>query len=573
MGSIPLTHHMQEVDMGKYVIGVDFGTESGRALLVEVETGREVATAVYPYQHGVIDEVLPIPEVEICLDPDWALQDPQDYIRTFRYTIPAVLQQSGVAAEHVVGIGIDFTACTMLPVKADGLPLCVLPEFRENPHAWVKLWKHHAAQPEADKINATARRMGQTWLARYGEKISSEWFFSKTLQILDEAPEVYAAADRLIEAADWVIWQLCGRETRNSCTAGYKAIWSKREGFPGKEYFAALDPRLENVIDEKMSRNIDPLGSRAGKLTQQAADWTGLCVGTAVAVANVDAHVSVPAVTVTEPGRMVMVMGTSICHMVLGEEEHIVPGICGYVEDGIIPGYFGYEAGQSCVGDHFAWFVENCVPAAYAEEAARRRIDLHQLLEEKAARLMPGESGLLALDWWNGNRSILVDVDLTGMLLGATLATRPEEIYRALIEATAFGTRVIVEAFANNQVPVNELVACGGLPEKNKLLMQIYADVTGREIKVGASNQAGALGSAMFGAVAAGREAGGYASIFEASQHMARLKDETFKPDAKNKALYDRLYAEYLRLHDYFGRGENNVMKTLKGIKAEVVRG
>ncbi len=556
--------------MAKYAIGVDFGTESSRAVLVDVSNGREVATAVYLYAHGVIDEKLPIPEKDIRLPPDWALQDPEDYIRTFQVAIPAILKESGVDPADVIGVGIDFTACTMLPVKADGTPLCVLPEYRENPHAWVKLWKHHAAQPEADRINETARQMGQKWLDRYGGKISSEWFFSKVLQILDEAPEIYAAADRLIEAADWVVWQLTGVETRNACTAGYKAIWSKREGFPERAYFKALDPRLENVVDEKMSRQIRPLGERAGGLTEQAARWTGLRPDTAVAIANVDAHVAVPAATVTQPGRMVMIMGTSICHMVLSTEERIVPGICGYVEDGIIPGYFGYEAGQSCVGDHFAWFVENCVPAAYEREADARNMGIHQLLEEKASRLKAGEAGLLALDWWNGNRSILVDADLTGLLLGATLLTKPEEIYRALIEATAYGTRVIIDTFQQHGIPVDELVACGGLPERNKLLMQIYADVTGREIRVAASKQTPALGAAMFGAVAAGESAGGYDSIYDAARAMAHLKDEVFRPIAANQKIYDLLYAEYLRLHDYFGRAENNVMKTLKKIKAEV---
>jgi len=555
----------------KYAIGVDFGTESGRAVLVDVSNGNELATAVYPYQNGVIDEMLPIQGKNIRLDPDWALQDPEDYLRTFQTTIPAVIKQAGIDAEDVIGVGIDFTACTMMPVKADGTPLCTLPQYRENPHAWVKLWKHHAAQPEADQINDTARKMDQKWLDKYGGKISSEWFFSKTLQILTEAPGIYQSADRLLEAADWVVWQLTGMETRNSCTAGYKAMWSKREGFPPDAYFAALDPRLEKVIDTKMTRTITPIGQRAGGLTPSAAAWTGLVPGTAVAVANVDAHVAVPAATVTETGRMVMIMGTSICHMVLGKDEHLVPGICGYVEDGIIPGLFGYEAGQSCVGDHFAWFVENCVPARYENEAKERGIDIHQLLEEKAARMKPGESGLLALDWWNGNRSVLVDVDLTGLLLGATLATKPEEIYRALIEATAYGTRVIVEAFQKNGVPVKEMVACGGLPEKNKLLMQIYADVTGRELKVTASKQTPALGSAMFGAVAAGKAAGGYDTIFEAARFMARLKDEVFKPIPANQKVYDQLYAEYLRLHDYFGRGENNMMKTLKRIKSEAV--
>ncbi len=425
--------------MSKYAIGIDFGTESARALLVDLAQGRELADAVYQYADGVIDERLPGSGVR--LEPDWALQNPDDYVRAVKDTVPRVLRQAGVSGEDVVGVGIDFTACTMLPTKRDGTPLCALPEFRDRPHAWVKLWKHHAAQPEADRVNEVARERGETWLSRYGGKISSEWFFPKALQILNEAPDIYDAADRLIEAADWTIWQLTGVETRNSCTAGYKAIWSKREGFPSADYFAALHPRMRGIVDEKMSRTILPLGARAGGLTAEMAAATGLREGTAVAVANVDAHVTVPAARVTEPGTMVAIMGTSTCHMVLGREERIVPGMC------------GYEAGQSCVGDHFAWFVENGVPAEYAKEAERRGLNLHQLLEEKAARLRPGESGLVALDWWNGNRSVLVDVDLTGLLLGATLATRPEEIYRALIEATAYGTRVIIEAFEANGVP------------------------------------------------------------------------------------------------------------------------
>ncbi len=551
----------------KYAIGVDFGTESGRAVLVDVLNGKELSTSVYKYSHGVIDETLPVEGKQVRLEPDWALQDPEDYIRTFKRTIPAVLRESGVDSADVIGLGIDFTACTMLPTLAEGTPLCNLPDYRRNPHSWVKLWKHHAAQPEADKINETARKMGETWLNRYGGKISSEWFFSKTLQILDEAPEIYNAADRMLEAADWVVWQLTGVETRNSCTAGYKAMWSKSEGFPRDGYFAALDPRLEHVIDQKMSRQILSIGNRAGSLTAQAAKLTGLKPGTAVAVANVDAHVSVPAATVTEPGRMVAIMGTSTCHMLLGAKEQCVPGICGYVEDGIIPGLFGFEAGQSGVGDIFAWFVDNAVPPEYHAAAKKQKKDIHALLEQEASYLKPGESGLLALDWWNGNRSVLVDVDLTGLLLGATLATKSPDIYRALIEATAFGTRTIIESFEKNYVSVNELVTCGGLPEKNKLLMQIYADVTGRELKVTASKQTPALGSAMFGAVAAGKSKGGYDSIFEAASKMARLKKETFKPDPLAQKVYDQIYADYSTLHDYFGRGANDVMKRMKQLR------
>ena len=553
--------------MAKYSIGIDYGTLSGRAVLVDVENGREVATSVLEYASAVIDDVLPSSGER--LPHDWALQDPADYLQVLEVTVPRALKDAGVSAEDVIGIGIDFTACTMLPIDKTGMPLCFDAKYRNNPHSWVKLWKHHAAQPEANKINEIASARGESFLARYGGKISSEWFFAKTWQILDEAPEIYAAADKLMEAADWIVLQLTGKETRNACTAGYKAMWSKREGFPPNDFFKALDPRLENVIDEKLSRDISAMGAKAGTLLPEMAAKMGLKPGIGVAVGNVDAHVAVPATTVVETGKMVIIMGTSNCHMLLGAEPKIVGGMCGVVEDGIIPGLFGFEAGQSCVGDHFAWFVENCVPASYKDEAKGRGISVHDLLTEKAQALKPGESGLLALDWWNGNRSVLVDADLTGVMLGCTLNTKPEEMYRALIEATAYGTNMIIKAFADNGVAVDEIYACGGLPEQNKMLMQIYSDVTGREIKVAASPQTVALGSAMFGAVSAGKAAGGYDSIFDAAKKMAGVKDEMFKPIPENQKVYAKLFAEYELLHDYFGRGANDVMKRLKGIKAE----
>jgi len=555
----------------KYAIGVDYGTESGRAVLVDVATGEQVATAVHPYGDSVIDETLP--GNDIPLPPDFALQNPADYIEVLRETVPAILREAGIDPDDVIGVGTDFTACTMLPIDDLGMPLCMKPEWKDNPCAWIKIWKHHAAQPEANRLNHIARGHGERFLDRYGGKISSEWLIPKIWETLNKAPEVYEAADRFLEAADWIVLQLTGAERRNSCTAGYKAIWSKREGYPSDDFFAALDARLEHVVDDKLSRDIYPLGHRAGGLTQEMARMTGLRPGTAVPVGNVDAHVSVPAATVVEPGRMVIIMGTSNCHMVLGAQERIVEGMCGVVEDGIIPGYFGFEAGQSCVGDHFAWFVDNCVPAAYHEEAGARGLSAHQLLEKKAAAQKPGEHGLIALDWWNGNRSILVDVDLAGLLVGATLATKPEDIYRALIEATAYGTRVIIEAFDKNGVAVNEIVACGGLPERNRLLMQIYSDVTGREIRVADTAQAGALGSAMFAAVAAGKKAGGYDSILEAAQHMARLKDVVYRPNPAHRNVYDQLFAEYQKLHDYFGRGRNDVMKRLKALRLQALAG
>jgi L-ribulokinase len=551
---------MSSVQPGEtYVVGVDFGTESGRAVVVRAQDGTELASSVCPYPHGVTDRSLP--ESGRPLPPEWALQDPEDYLTVLRTAVPRALEESGVDSSSVVGIGIDFTSCTMLPTTADGTPLCSLPEWRDEPHAWVKLWKHHAAQGQADRINDLAERMGQEWLPRYGGKYSSEWFFSKALQILEEAPDVYKAADRLIEAADWVIWRLCGAETRSGCTAGYKAIYQDGH-FPSREFLGSLHPDLADVVDTKMKREVLPLGSRAGDLTEEAARWTGLRPGIAVAVANVDAHVTVPAAEVVEPGRMVMVMGTSTCHLMLSDRLSEVPGMCGVVDGGIVPGLYGYEAGQSGVGDIFGWFVKHAVPPEYHEAARAEGMDLHGYLESEASKQEPGEHGLLALDWWNGNRSVLVDADLSGLLVGATLATRSPDIYRALVEATAFGTRTIVEAFEERGVPVNELIVAGGLA-RNRMLMQIYADVTGQPLGVIGSDQGPALGSAMHAAVAAGV----YPDIGAAAKKMGKLRTGAYKPVEEHRATYDALYREYQTLHDYFGRGENDVMKRLKAIQ------
>lgn len=550
--------------MSKYVIGVDYGTLSGRAVLVDVKTGGELASSVYDYPHGVMDKTLPD---GTPLGNDWALQDPQDYIDVLSHTIPAILKESGVSSEDVIGIGTDFTACTVLPVKADGTPLCFLPEYRNRPHAYVKLWKHHAAQDKANQLNEIAAERNEEWLKNYGGKISSEWAIPKIWQIVDEDPKLYAAMDRFIEAADWIIWQLCGKETRNSCTAGYKEIWNKKTGFPSNDFFKALDPRMEHVVDEKLSRNITPLGDMAGTITAEAAKLTGLKEGTAVAVGNVDAHVCVPAVGIDGPAKMLAIMGTSTCHIMMGTEEHQVPGMCGVVADGVMPGFYGYEAGQSCVGDHFAWFIDNCLPASYSEEAKEQGTNIHQFLREKAEKQKPGQSGLLALDWWNGNRSVLVDVDLTGMMLGMTLHTKPEEIYRALIEATAYGTRMIIENYREHGVPVEEFFASGGISQKDSMTMQIYADVINMPVKIAGALQGPALGSAIFAAVAAGKSVGGYDSVFEAARIMGKVKDTVYEPIHENVLIYDKLFAEYRTLHDYFGRGENDVMKRLKEIK------
>lgn len=546
-----------------YTIGLDFGTLSGRAVLVDARDGAEVAESVFDYPHAVMDTELPS---GVKLPPDWALQHPYDYLDVFAHTVPAVLRQSGVDPADVKGIAIDFTASSPMPTTNDGTPLCFLDELKGEPHAYIKLWKHHAAQRQADQINETARQMGETWLPRYGGKISSEWFFSKLLQILQERPDIYHQIDRFVEAADWVIWQLTGVETRNTCTAGYKAMMQDGD-FPDSAYFRALDPAFEHVVDEKVGREFAELGSKAGELTPQMAAMMGLPAGVAVAVANVDAHVTAPAVKATDPGVMVLVMGTSCCHIMSSTDLGEVDGMCGVVKGGIIPGLYGYEAGQSAVGDIFAWYVDHGVPPVYHRAAERAGLNLHDYLEREAAKQNVGEHGLIALDWWNGNRSTLVDVDLTGMMLGMNLATRAPDIYRALIEATAYGTREIIDAFDAQGVAVNELVAAGGLPEKNALLCQIYADVTGRTFKLSGSAQAPALGSAMHAAVAAGI----YPDIQAAAEKMGKLKDEVVTPIAENQAMYDKLYSEYKTLYDYFGRGPNDVMKRLKAIKHEAL--
>ena len=546
------------------VVGVDFGTLSGRAVVVRVEDGAELGSAVHEYAHGVIEDALP--GTGQRLPHDWALQVPSDYIDVLKDAVPKAVAASGVSAADVVGIGTDFTACTVLPTLADGTPLCGLPEWRDRPHAYVKLWKHHAAQPQADRVNALAHERGEPWIARYGGRLSSEWELAKGLQLLEEDPEVYAATERWVEAADWIIWQLCGTYVRNVCTAGYKAVYQDGR-YPSREFLVALDERFTGFFEEKVAQPLGELGTAAGGLTEQAARWTGLPPGIAVAVGNVDAHVTLPAARSIDPGEMLMVMGTSTCHVMNGDTLAEVPGMCGVVRDGITPGLWGYEAGQSGVGDIFAWFAERYAPPSYVDEATARGISVHDVLAEKAALQAVGAHGLVALDWHSGNRSVLVDHELSGLVVGLTLTTRPEDVYRALLESTAFGTRKIVESFEASGVPVRELVAAGGLV-KNAFLMQMYADVTRRPLSLLESAQGPALGSAIHAAVAAGA----YPDIAAAAARMGRKRPAAYLPDERRAVAYDPLYAEYATLHDYFGAGGNDVMHRLRQIRREAVR-
>ncbi len=544
-----------------YSIGLDYGTLSVRCLIADTETGREMAQDVWEYSDGVIDECLPGTGEK--LPADFALQNPADYIRGTELTIREAVKKAGISPEEIIGIGLDFTACTVVPVTEEGLPLCMLDRWKKEPHAWVKLWKHHGATPESEQMTELARERGEGWLERYGGAVGSEWMFPKLLEILHKSPEVYRAA-KFMEAADWMVYELTGVRVCNASGAGYKACWSQEEGFPSKEFFAALDKEFENVVEDKLYSRVSSVGEKAGTLNRKWAEKTGLREGIAVAVGIIDAHAAIPALTITKPGTMGAIMGTSGCYLTLGDKPAPVKGICGYTFGGIVPGYVGFEAGQGCVGDMLAWLVDNCVPAKYEKEAREKGISVHKLLTDKASLLKPGETGLLVLDWWNGNRNIIVDYDLTGAVMGFTMATRPEELYRAFIEGIAFGCRVILEQMEKCGIKINGIIASGGIAEKNPLFMQIFADITGREWKLGASAQSCALGSAMWGAVAAGKAAGGYDNIEQAAEKMARVKDTCYKPIEAHRQVYDTLFGEYMTLHDYFGRGTNGVLKRLK---------
>jgi L-ribulokinase len=558
------------------VVGVDFGTLSARAIVVRADDGTELGTGVAEYENGVIEKQLPIPaggtggrppgtQAGASLAADWALQDPADWRAALGTAVRAAIADAGISPGSVVSIGTDFTACTVLPTTADGTPLCEVEELRGRPHAWPKLWKHHAAQEQADRITDLAHERKESWIARYGGRISSEWQFAKALQVLEEDPDTYRRTVRWIEAADWIIWQLTGHETRNACTAGYKGIYQDGQ-YPNREYLAALHPEFEDFAETRLAvRQLSPLGSKAGQLTAAGAALTGLPEGIAVATGNVDAHVTAPATKAIAPGQMLAIMGTSTCHVMNADRLADVPGICGVVDGGIIAGSWGYEAGQSAVGDIFAWYVNQGLPADYVAEADRQGMNLHDFLAKTTSGRPVGYHGLVALDWMGGNRSVLVDHHLSGVIVGLTLATPPEDVYLALMEATAFGTRMIVETFEAAGLPVTEFIAAGGL-KRNRPLMQLYADILRRPVSIAASDQAPAVGSAIHAAVAAGV----HPDVASASAAMGRLESAAFWPDAARADGYDVLFHEYRILHDYFGgRSDksNDVLHRLRHLR------
>ena len=552
--------------MNKYTIGIDFGSLSARAVLADAENGHVCGTAVYEYPHAVMDKTLPDGTV---LAPDSAFQHPQDYIDSFEATIPELLKQTGCSAKDIIGIGIDATSCTVLPVAKDGTPLCLKEKYSSEPQAYIKMWKHHAANEYAERLSAAAKTVCPEIPEKFGGNISAESFFPKLWEVLDRAPEVYREMDEYLEAGDWLVCCLTGQRVRNSCAAGYKAYYNGAgSGYPPEELFRAAGFQPGQPVTEKMPSPVIPIGMRAGGLLPDMAGKLHLLPGTPVAAAVLDAHVCAPAAGVASPGHMLMIMGTSACHMLLGTEEKTVSGICGAVKNGILPGYIGYEAGQSSVGDLFGWFIRNCVPPQTFENCAAANTDIHTYLSNLAAKKKAGETGLLALDWLNGNRSTLCDYDLSALLIGLNMQTAPEDIYRAFIEATAFGCRVIIENYRKNGVPVERLTVSGGISRKNPFAMQLYADILNMPVEVIDEECGPALGSAIFAAVAAGKAAGGYDTMAEAIQAMKSKRMKYYFPDSASASVYNRLYDHYCTLYELFGHG--NIMRDLTKLRRHV---
>jgi L-ribulokinase len=561
--------------MKRYALGLDYGTNSCRSLIVDLDDGTELASYVYPYPSGR-QGILLDPR-----DPNVARQNPQDYIDAFASIKEAVTlarkRRASFRPDHIIGIGVDTTGSTPLPVDREGVPVAFQKAFKRNLHAQAWLWKDHTSYAEAAEITATAARLRPQYLAKCGGTYSSEWFWSKILHCKRVAPDVFKAAHSFVECCDFIPAVLAGNTrpeqmARSVCAAGHKAMYCEAwQGLPDKAFLAKLDPALASLRDRLYQQAV-PSDRLAGRLSKTWARKLGLKEGTAIAVGAFDAHMGGVGAGI-RVGTLVKILGTSTCDMMVWPADKRladIPGVCGIVNGSVLPGYHGIEAGQSAVGDIFLWLVNHLVPDRYGATADEKFTRLGKL----AARQKPGEHGLVALDWNNGNRTILVDVRLSGLLLGQTLHTEAHEIYRALIEATAFGALTIIKRIEEYGVPVKEIVNCGGLASKNPLLMQIYADVTGRPMKISRSDQTCALGAAIFGAVAAGRKAGGYADVAAAQKAMCHVRSTVFRPVPANHKVYTQLYALYRDLHDAFGTAAWNgkldqVMKTLIAIREQ----
>jgi L-ribulokinase len=552
-------------------IGLDYGTNSVRALLVDAASGEALGTSVYNYPHGDAGILLDAD------DPNVARQHPQDYLDGLIAVTRGAMEQArqhGVGSDDIIGIGVDTTGSTPIPLDATGTPLALTDAFSGNLAAMAWLWKDHTAHAEAAEITTQAADMRPQYLAKCGGTYSSEWFWAKLLRCQRDAPDVFAAAATWVEHADWIPAVLTGTTDPNAikrciCAAGHKAMFhADWDGYPDESFLAVLDPALV-ALRRSLPDTAVNISDTVGTLTAEWADKLGLKPGIPIAGGAFDAHLGAVGSGI-QPGTLVKIIGTSTCDMAvapLDADLPDIPGLCGIVQESILPGHFGLEAGQSAVGDIFNWFVNRLQPGG-AENGS------HEALTREAETLKPGQSGLLALDWHNGNRTVLVDQRLTGAMLGMSLHTSPAEMYRALVEATAFGARIIVERMQAYGVTIDRVVNCGGISAKNPMVMQIYADVLNRPLEISRSDQTCALGAAMAGAVVAGADAGGHNDFAAAAGAMTGVLETAFHPIPENVAVYERLYGLYRRLHDIFGTrdcAENqfDVMKDLLAIRDE----
>lgn len=551
--------------MSKYVFGFDFGTLSCRGVAISLDDGSLAATEECHYQHGVISGTMkhkPIP-----LPNEWFLQDPEDWVESMSIVSQRLLKDSGIRPEDVVGIGTDFTSCTLLPIKKNGEPLCLDERFRDNPNAWPKLWKHHGAQSYAERIERYAKAH-TTWLKEYfGNSVSSEWVFPKMMQVAEEAPEIYREADYFIEAVDYIVLLMTGNLARNSGVLGVNAFWIEGRGYPDREFCKAIHPLMENVAETKLAGDFVKAGDAIGYLTAEMSGKLGLTTKTVVAAGHSDGAVAGCGAGVTESGSMMLVMGTSTCHQMMYHDFRSFDGVCSIAADGMIPGLYGYESGQPATGDLFGWFAENFVPARYVERAAQEGKSLLTYLGELAEKIKPGESGLVALDWFNGNRSILSDYNLSGAVIGLTLHTKTEEVFRALVEANIFGSKRILDNYEENGVHISTLYAVGGIALKSPWIMQMCADIFNQEVIVPQFNNVPARGAAACAAVAVGKAYGapGCVDFEESSRRLIPKERLIYHPHDEMSKLYEQVYRYYRKLHDIFGM-DDSFMRGLKRI-------
>ncbi|MGW7898639.1 ribulokinase [Staphylococcus shinii] len=539
-----------------YSIGVDFGTGSGRAFLINTENGKIEGQYIKNYTHGTIEGTLGGEK----LPQSFALQNGNDYMEVIETGIPAILEKTDISPSEIVGIGIDFTSSTVIFVDEQMEPIHNKAGFQGNPHAYVKLWKHHGAQDEADLLFKTALEAKNRWLGYYGFNVSSEWMIPKIMEVNNKAPEVMAVTANIMEAGDWIVNRLTGQNVRSNCGLGFKSFWEEETGFH-YDLFDKVDSDLSDIVRTKVDAPVVNIGDSVGTLSKEMADKLGLSQDTQVSPFIIDAHASLLGIGSEKDKEMTMVMGTSTCHLMLNKEQHKVPGISGSVKGAIIPDLYAYEAGQTAVGDLFEYIAKQA-PYDYVKVAESRGISIFDLLNEKASKLYPGESGLIALDWHNGNRSVLSDSNLKGSIFGMSLQTKHEEIYRAYLEATAFGAKMIMQQYQGWQMEVDHVFACGGIPKKNGLLMEIYANILNKKITIIDSEYAPAIGAAILGSICGGAHPD-FNSAIKAMKEPVLYQVE---PDPQQVRIYKKLFSAYKELHDLHGYKKARIMRNVSAL-------